>query len=830
MKMRSHARQLHSIFPLLTIKDGIIVSKRGDITAGWEVELPHELSMDEKGYEGIVSSIRSAIIQCPDWTMIHRQDIYIREEYVPEAGRSFLDGCFESHFSGRPRLKHRQFIYMTFSDRSAYHRDTSASGIFGITHGVFKDMEDRLWALSSKAVEFESMLQSKAGFVMKRLDTEELTERVWQQFNLNGPGDMFSDIGLSPDECRIGENRLWAFSFCESDQMPGEIPSSRKDRKLNSPTSGLHVSSGAPLGAGLGCEHMVNQYIFKVPEQTIISELSARRRRMQSMSREADNRMHGEVIDEYIEGSTLGENVTVKSHLNILVWGKPERFLEIKSRVSSAVAELGFICVQDTYSAPVLWYSAIPGAACELGQQNMVTMELSGAVCMGINETHETDIPDGTLKLCDRRSHFPIRLDIHKAASEAGFIGNYNAFILGGSGTGKSFFTNLLVRNCYDAGESVFIIDVGDSYEGLCAVIREDSGGKDGFYYTWDEKHPISFDAFIGWESWTDRKGHLRQDCSGVTFIKSLLQTLWSPKGGWTSSSQAVLDRMIEEFTLYMKDKGCKPIFDDFYRFVAETVRKKMRSGSGYSYNMGEVTESNFDISDFVLAMSPYSIKGPYGTLLNDRSPKDILEGRFTVFEVDRLSTMGDKTFYSLCILCILNIFEAMMRTRRGAKTLIIEEAWMAIANDTSAAYLNSLWKTARKFSTSATVVTQQATDIMNSQVIKDTILQNSDVKILLDQSNSLGMLAELSKLLGLDAHQTDLVRSMSKGSQDGYRYKEVFICLGGVRSGVYATEVSRQEAVAYESNKDRKKEFLDLSARVGTREAIRRLTDGGKP
>ena len=196
---------------------------------------------------------------------------------------------------------------------------------------------------------------------------------------------------------------------------------------------------------------------------------------------------------------------------------------------------------------------------------------------------------------------------------------------------------------------------------------------------------------------------------------------------------------------------------------------------------------------------------------------------------MDKLSGINDSKFYSLCILCIMNSFNAKMRSTPGMKVMVIEEAWKAIANETMSGYLAGLWKTARKFQTSAVVVTQQVSDIMSSQVIRDTILQNSSVRILLDQSNNRNCFSQLQELLGLSDHQKDVILSMNLRKDKGLKYREVFIALGDKKYGVYATEVSPQEAVAYESNKERKKPFLELSQSIGAVGAIRKLT-GGEP
>ena len=195
------------------------------------------------------------------------------------------------------------------------------------------------------------------------------------------------------------------------------------------------------------------------------------------------------------------------------------------------------------------------------------------------------------------------------------------------------------------------------------------------------------------------------------------------------------------------------------------------------------------------------------------------------MFEVDRLSQVSDKVFYSLCILCILNAFDTKMRSSDAFKLMVIEEAWKAIANETMAPYLRGLWKTARKFQTSAMVVTQQISDIMSSEVISDAILKNSDVKFILEKNGTAEDADAIAELLGLPPTDRDLILSMNRSLNPAYRYREVYIRWND-RSGVYATEVSPEEALAFESDKVRKKPLYDLARRLGSiRDAIEAIT-----
>ena len=626
---------------------------------------------------------------------------------------------------------------------------------------------------------------------------------------------------------KITGRTLWAYSISESTALPSYISPSQKADLLSAPGSSIHLSTAAAIGPLMECEHIVNTSIFTINQSESMREVDSRRRRMTSMSKNAENRVGAEELDEFTEQSHKEQLTTVKTNTNILVWGHAEQEQELRGKVSSALSGMGITCVQATYDTPILWYSSIPGAAGEISADNLRKGELKESLCLGIGETYEQDLEGGVMKMCDRFRNIPVRIDLQAAAYQAGLIDNYNAFVLGGSGTGKSFFTNYFVRSCYDAGLTVFIIDVGDSYQGLCSIVNEESGGKDGIYYTWDRNSPITFDAFIGIEQWLDEDDRLQQESDGLNFLLSFLQTLWSPRGGWNADSGNILKQIIRDFALSRKGNSERPIFNDLRSFIISDIAPRIHSKQGYTCDDVNVTGSRFDIDGLILAMGDYSKDGAFGFLLNDRNPRDLFSSRFTVFEVDKLSGINDSKFYSLCILCIMNSFNAKMRNTPGMKVMVIEEAWKAIANETMSGYLAGLWKTARKFQTSAVVVTQQISDIMSSSVVRDTILQNSSVRILLDQSNNRNSFSQLQELLGLTDHQKDIILSMNRSRRRGLQYREVFIALGDKKYGVYATEVSPQEAVAYESNKEKKRPFLELSSQVGAIEAIRRLAGG---
>lgn len=825
MKINTPAEHLEKVFPLMGIVDDMIVSRQGDVTVGWDVSLPVAHSLAGRDYDDMVTALSSALKLLPPWTMVHRQDIYLGREYAGSSGESFLGRSYIRHFHGRGFHVHRQLLFVTFTSGRSALRPNSSCGIFG--YGIRSGLPDRikLREFASKAEEMASVLASCGKFGLHRLAKNDYIGNgdsfgiIQSYMMLGGEAPVFSDVTFSGESVKMYDQTMISFSVSESRDLPSEVSTYKEH-------DGLVSSFALPLGILLDCNHVINQYFLMVPQESVLMELDRRRRRMESMGNSAENRVNAEEIASHIIDIHRNGTRDVYSHLNILTWGRSGDEARIRSRVSSALSSMGISASQNRYDTPVMWYAGIPGAGCEIGADNMMLAELDSTLCLGQYETFDGGIPGGRFMICDRIRNIPIPFDIQTAAMQNGYIDNYNAFILGGSGTGKSFFTNSLLRNLYDAGEHIFVIDVGDSYEGLCMMINEQSGGRDGIYNAWDESNPFSFNPFIDCGEWLDPAGNLRQDCNGVNFFVSFVQTVWKPPGGWDSALVQIIRQTIADFIRTLHDRESRPVFDDYYCFLSKDVREKMSEGR-YVCGGINVSADRLDMEAFCLALQAYSSAGAFGFLLNDRNPKDYFSSRFTVFEVDRLSGVEDRTFYSLCILCIMNAFDQKMRKTGEFKVMVVEEAWKAIANETMAPYLSGLWKTARKFRTSSIVVTQQMSDILSSEVVRDTILQNSSIKILLDQSGNRNSFKQIEDLLGIGHDEAGLIMSMNRSIRPGSRYKEVYISLGGRKTGVYATEVSEEEALVYESDKIRKAPLFESAVRYGSMtEAIKRMAE----
>ena len=800
-------------FPVMNGGDGIILSKRGDICMGWEVLLPPAFRCNEEKYDSLIASLGGAIALLPDYTIIHKQDVFMRKRYSSERVSGFLEKAYEEHFDGREYLDHRCFLWLSFSSKKNVRG--GSSGLLGLAAAGLPSAS-QIGRMVTAAEQFGAMLSGNSLLSLRRLTEEDIfgmpgqagldgTVGILQDY-LNftdGGADVLSDIQVSPDKNRVGDKEIVCHLFADLDQLPGEVASCKRNRDLSTENSAVMLSYLNDIGQSLDCEHVVNWFCVKEPLKDIHGSLDSKRRQMQSMSaRNAENRKYAEEINEYLETAAVQQMSTVRCHLNV--------FSTDDNLTTTAISKLGITPVRDTANAPAQFWTSIPGNESGLAFSEYMTMEMQSSLCLNLYDGFDIGIADGVLKMSDRIRLVPQRFDIQEKALDHGLIENYNVFLLGPSGSGKSFFMNKYLRSCYVAGQHCFLIDVGDSYRALCHIIKEESDGKDGTYYTFEKGKPISFNPF------RNVKRFSQADSEAMNFLFTLMVTLW--KNGKVEISSSAEKYVRESISAFLRqwDGVSDPIFNDYFEFVRDVF--------GDLLKQEEAGKEYFDLKDYLISLEQFYKGGPYDYLLNSAESVNILEDRFVVFEIDHIK--GDPVIYPITTLVIMDAFMEKMTSNSDFKVMCIEEAWKAIMGTQMATYMLELWKTARKHRTSAMVVTQELKDITSSPIIKDSIVENSGVKILLDQTKYVNRFDVLASELSLSEDDKAMVLSLNRLKIPGASGREVFFNLGNKKSFVMRLEVSPEERIAFSSQKRDKEKLAAAVAKTGSYiKAIKKLT-----
>ena len=822
------AETLERRFPLLSVENGCIVSKDADLTVAFEVELPELYTVTADEYEAMHSSWIKAVKVLPEHSVVCKQDWFVKETYRPKTDdgeQSFLTRSYELHFNERPYLNHKCYLFLTKTTRERSRRksdfNTLCRGFLLPKEITDKDAAARFL----EAVEqFERIMNDSGHIRLRRLETDEITgtkERpglVEKYFSLSLEDEtaVLQDICLKPGRMRIGDKRLCLHTLSDTEDLPGRLSTDMRYERMSTDRSDCRLSFAAPVGLLLSCNHIYSQYVFIDDAQEILQMMEKNSRNMLSLSKYSrSNAVNQEWTEMYLDEAHTKGVLPVRCHSNVIAWAEDaEEFRRIRNDTGSQLAMMECTPRYNTIDTPVIYWAGIPGNAGDFPSEESFYTFLEQAVCLFAGETNYRSSPSPFgIRLADRQNGIPVHVDISDLPMKRGIITNRNKFILGPSGSGKSFFTNHLVRQYYEQGAHILLVDTGNSYQGLCRMIHDRTNGKDGIYITYEEDNPISFNPFY------TESGKF--DVEKRDSINTLILTLWkredeSPKRSEEVALSGAVNAYIRKIS---ENRNIRPDFNGFYEFVADDYRRMIEEK--------KVREKDFDIDGFLNVLEPFYRGGDYDFLLNSDKELDLTGKRFIVFELDNISS--NKVLLPVVTLIIMETFIAKMRRLKGIrKMILIEECWKALMSANMSEYIKYLFKTVRKYFGEAVVVTQEVDDIISSPIVKEAIINNSDCKILLDQRKYMNKFEHIQRLLGLTEKEKGQILSINQANHPGRFYREVWIGLGGTCSAVYATEVSEEEYFTFTTEESEKLEVQRIAGGPeGSLEgAIRRLAE----
>ena len=796
--------------PIYKVESNCLISKNGDVTVGYEMTLPEVFTIASSDYDTYHAAWVKALALLPINSVVHKQDWYVQTPFQStrkEKG-TMLSRSYDKHFAKRPFLDHKCYLYITKtpSDRSSW---SSLAGLLTRSKIVPKDsLDEKAMQTFFDAVgQFIKILQDSGVGFTQLLDDDlagnEDQLGVIEKYLALDQRDTapMVDLDFRPGAAslKVGSKLCQCYAISNLDDLPNTVQTNDRYDKYSTEIAPFPLGFAAHVGLLLPVNHIYNQYLFIDDSSKTIRGFEKKRDNMQSMAQYSrQNEINKQFLDAHLNDAASLNAVTIRAHCNLLVWTENERELAaLRNLTSTAITKMNCRPRESTVDIGALFWAGIPGNAGDFPSEETFFTFMPQAVCFLAMETNYRDTvtadSNSGMMLSDRISGRPVAVDLSDAPMKKGLITNRNKFVLGPSGSGKSFFTNAMVRSYYDAGTHVVIVDIGNSYKGLCEMVK-------GVYFTYEEHKPIQFNPF-----WV--KGG-RPSVEKKESLITLLQTLWKKDDEVSTRSEYVsLSTAVSMYydKLNQKDSTIAPKFNTFYEFCQSDFAAYLKSKN--------VRNEDFDLQNFLYVLSSFYQGGSFDYLLNSEKDLDLIDRPFIVFELDNIK--DNPILFPVVTLIIMETFITKMRALKGVrKMILIEEAWKAIAKEGTAEFIKYLFKTVRKFYGEAIVVTQEVDDILSSPIVKDAILNSSDCKILLDQAKFVKRFDGIEKMLGLTDKMKAQILSINKNNDPTRKYKEVFISLGD-ESKVYATEVSLEEYCAYtteELEKKRLNEFYELT------------------
>ena len=802
-------KNLETVFPIYKIENDCILSKQADITVAFELSLPEIFTLSGNDFEAFHQAWVKAIKTLPNHTIVHKQDWFIETSYKADfstADKSFLSRSSEMFFNERPYLDHECYLFITKKPEGRKNITSLSSSLIRPSIVPPSSINDKhINSFLDKVGQFERILIDSGYIQARRLTNDELastkdkTGLLERYCNLLSKEELpaLRDLNTA-DGLKIGNLDCQLFTLADVEDVPALCASRTNYDKYSTDKTKFSVGFAAYVSQLLPCNHIYNQYIFIDDAQATIKKLEGKRLRLQSLSAYSrENSISRDSTNNFLNEAISQQRLPVKAHFNILAWtNDKDKSKDVKNMVSAALAQMDARTHQETASAPQIFWAGLPGNEADLPNHEAFDTFAEQATCFfNVETNYKSSISPIGLRLGERITGLPVHVDISDEPISKGICTNRNKFILGPSGSGKSFFTNHLVRSYYEQGTHCVIVDVGHSYRGLCEMVN-------GYYFTYTENDPIRFNPFYLQDE--------ELDTEKKESIKTLLLALWKKDNeSFTRSEYVSLSNALQAYFDFIKARpDIFPSFNTFYDFLKEIFLKTLRQEG--------VKEKDFDIDNFLYVLKPYYKGGEYDYLLNASENLNLLSQPFIVFELDNIK--DHPILFPTVTIIIMEVFISKMRKLKGVrKIILIEEAWKAIARQGMAEYIKYLFKTVRKFYGEAIVVTQEVDDIISSAIIKDAIINNSDCKILLDQSKYINKFNQIQELLGLSEKEKTIVLSMNKANDPTKKYKEVFISLGGVLSKVYRTEVSLEEYLAYTTEEKEKIKVQAYAKKYGS-------------
>lgn len=874
---------------------GIIYTKKGDYSAVLEMENPiKKYSADTDSYYDFTTLMASVIQVLGEGYALHKQDVFVRKNFDMSrvaakkkkgSKKAFLSEAYFRFFNGREYTEATTYLVITQKGKKG--------GIHTYDNSKWRDFLVKIQKVSDRL---------KIGEITCRFlsaaECKEYADRFFA-FDFKNKNISMTDFKVDSEKIGMGNKQIKVYSLLDVDSigLPGNI---RPYTDVSVNNAVISQDLLADIDHVPGVDSIVyNQVIFLPNQKREMMKLDKKKNRHASIPN-PNNQIAVEDINAVQNELARNGKILVYAHYNLIVQTSSDYdFQKVTNSLENIFARYNIHISKRAYNQLELFVASFPGNCFRLNQDYDQFLTLSeAALCLMYKERQAVG-DDSALKCyyTDRQG-LPLAVDTSGKEGKKRYTNNSNFFVLGPSGSGKSFFMNTVMRQYREQDTDIVIIDTGDSYEGLCSYF-------DGTYISYSKEKPISMNPFkVTDAEYNENFGEKKN------FLKSLIFQLFKGAEFPTKLEDAVINQTIVEYyeeyfhpfegfneeerkemktKLLLEDKKngeydkfeeeleerygdeyeieeleykklsdrdkrisekLKAVIEDraategekevaqraLQRLTPEVIENKylmriehqidkierqkkklkvteLSFNSYYEFAVERIPQImkqqniQFNIHDFATILQAFYKGGENESILNNDIDGSLFDEKFIVFEIDKVK--DDPVLFPILTLIIMDVFTQKMRIKKGRKCLVIEEAWKAIATPVMADYIKYLYKTARKHWAMVGVVTQEIQDITSSPIVKEAIINNSDVFMLLDQSKFKDKFDDIKATLSLTDIDCKKIFTINRldNHEGRSRFQEVFI-KRGQDGEVYGVEEPPECYINYTTEKVEKEAF----------------------
>jgi len=715
--------------------------------------------------------------------ILQKQDIFFDAEYKGKQSDDFLSQKYFEHFEFRKYKDVKTYLTIT--------RKIKRSNFFTYNKKAFDDFLIKIRKVSDvlKEAKFKPnpLTKRETTFLLKR----------FKGFSFDTEIIKFDNYFVGDTDITTRNKHLKIIPLIDIDEVnfPNKIkPYSTENLGYKFPVDLFSFIANVP-----DVETLIYNQVISIPNQKQELMGIEKKKKKHSSMPDPANEMAITDIDNALAKIAQDNDLLIHSHCSFMLFGTEDANVNASNYIDQALFKLGITPSSNSYNQWELFKGSMSGNATVLQYYDLFKITLEPATCLFYKENKQSDEDSKVQIHFTDRKGIPVAIDPLDLPMTTNRISNRNKFILGPSGTGKSFLVNDIIRQYYLLDMDIVIIDVGHSYSGLNQYYN-------GRYVTYSEDEPITMNPF------KLKKGEYNEEKR--QFLKSLIILLWKgDDGSVTQTEDTAITNVIFNYyrSFYNGQNQDENITEDYLSF-----------NSFYEFSIIDLErisreeEIIFDVKSYRFILKKFYKGGEYDTILNSDVDSTLFDEKFIVFEIDAIK--DNKLLFPITTLIIMDVFIQKMRLKKNRKALFIEEAWKAIASPIMAPIIVYLYKTVRKFWGEIAVVTQELEDIISNEIVKNSIISNSDTLILLEQTKFRENYDQVAELLNISQVERNKIFTINQldNKKDRNRFKEFYIKRGETGE-VYGAEVSIYQYLTYTTEKKEKDALSTYTTKYGS-------------
>ena len=498
---------------------GVLYTKTGEYSAILKIENPvQKYSANIDNYYEFTNLLTALAQTLGEGYAIHKQDVFIKKQFHDETNdnHEFLSESYFRYFTGRTYTDVQTYLIIT--------QENKKSHLFSFDSKKWRDFLVKIRKVKDQLKD--------SGVDSAYLDGATARNYVDRYFSMNFTDKIVSMTNFKvDDECiSMGNKRCKVYSLVDVDciNLPSVIRpyTNIEVNNTSMPVDLVSIVDNIPLAETV----IYNQMIFMPNQKRELSLLDKKKNRHASMPNPS-NLIAVEDIKKVQDVIARENKQLVYAHFNIVV-SLPidEDIQKCTNHLENSFGRMGIHISKRAYNQLELFVNSFPGNCYGMNPDYDRFLTLSDAATCLMYKEHIQHSEDTPLKVyyTDRQG-VPVAIDISGKEGKNKITDNSNFFILGPSGSGKSFFTNSMVRQLWEQNTDIVLVDTGNSYEGLCDYVN-------GKYISYTQEHPITMNPFaINREELNIEK---------IGFLKNLIMLIWKGTNGKITKTE---DHLIED-------------------------------------------------------------------------------------------------------------------------------------------------------------------------------------------------------------------------------------------------------------------------------------------